>query len=103
MKKILAFSWLIVLIAILPACQESADKEMAADGVSGATRKSKSNMMATSNSDWWPNQLNLAILRQNSELSNPNAEDFNYIEAFNSLDYDALKADIRAVLTDSQD
>lgn len=65
--------------------------------------KSKSNMKATSNSDWWPQQLNLNILRQHSEKSNPMGEDFNYVEAFNSLDYDALKADIRKVLTESQD
>lgn len=60
-------------------------------------------MKATSNSGWWPNQLNLGILRQNSKLSNPMHEEFNYVEEFNSLDYEALKGDIRKVLTDSQD
>ncbi|MFY0607207.1 MAG: catalase/peroxidase HPI [Cyclobacteriaceae bacterium] len=65
--------------------------------------KSPSNMRATSNSDWWPNQLNLGLLRQNSSLSNPMGEDFNYIEEFKTLDYDALKKDIEQVLTDSQD
>jgi catalase-peroxidase len=60
-------------------------------------------MKATSNSDWWPNQLNLSILRQNSNLSNPMGQDFNYIDAFKSLDYPALKNDIREVLTQSQD
>lgn len=55
------------------------------------------------NSDWWPNQLDLSVLRQNSELSDPMGESFSYSEAFNSLDYNALKEDIRAVLTDSQD
>jgi catalase-peroxidase len=73
------------------------------DASSGATMKSISNMKATSNSDWWPNQLNLSMLRQNSSLSNPMGEDFNYIEEFNSLDYEALKNDIREVLTESQD
>ena len=57
----------------------------------------------TSNRDWWPNQLNLGILRQNSELSNPLGENFNYVEAFKQLDYDALKKDLAALMTDSQD
>ena len=55
------------------------------------------------NGDWWPNQLNLEVLKQNSELVNPLGKEFSYEEAFASLDYDALKADIEAVLTDSQD
>lgn len=55
------------------------------------------------NGDWWPNQLNLDVLKQNSELVNPLGETFSYEEAFASLDYDELKADIEAVLTDSQD
>ncbi|WP_394340427.1 catalase/peroxidase HPI [Marinoscillum furvescens] len=71
--------------------------------MSGATKKSRSNHTATANSDWWPNQLNVGILRQHSSLSNPMDEDFNYIEAFNSLNYDSLKSDIRQLLTESQD
>lgn len=55
------------------------------------------------NSSWWPNALNLEVLRQNSEKSNPMDKDFDYIKAFNSLDYFALKKDIAAVLTNSQD
>ncbi len=58
---------------------------------------------ATTNRDWWPNQLDLSVLRQHSEKSNPLGEDFNYRDAFSGVDYDALKADIRAALTDSQD
>ena len=57
----------------------------------------------TRNTDWWPNQLNLSILRQNSALSNPMGEDFDYKKEFESLDYDALKADINRLMTDSQD
>jgi catalase-peroxidase len=57
----------------------------------------------TSNRDWWPNQLNLGILRQHSELSNPMGEDFNYAEEFNSLDLKAVKADIVEAMTNSQD
>ncbi len=58
---------------------------------------------ATTNKDWWPSQLNVGMLRQNSEKSNPMGPDFNYIKAFKSLDYFALKKDIAAVLTKSQD
>ncbi|MBL7727192.1 MAG: catalase/peroxidase HPI, partial [Dinghuibacter sp.] len=57
----------------------------------------------TSNRDWWPNQLNLGILRQHSSLSNPMGETFNYAEAFNSLDYAAVKKDIFDLMTNSQD
>jgi len=56
----------------------------------------------TRNNDWWPNQLKLNILRQNSPLSNPDKE-FNYREAFKSLDLAAVKADLHALMTDSQD
>lgn len=58
---------------------------------------------ALSNSDWWPEQLNLKILHQNSPASDPNEEGFDYAEAFKSLDLDALKADLTALMTDSQD
>lgn len=57
----------------------------------------------TSNQDWWPNQLNLKILHQHSEKSDPMGEAFNYAEAFKSLDLDALKNDIFELMTDSQD
>ncbi|SMD15330.1 catalase/peroxidase HPI [Pedobacter nyackensis] len=57
----------------------------------------------TKNRDWWPNQLKLNILRQHSSLSNPMAEDFNYTEAFKSLDLEAVKKDLHALMTDSQD
>ncbi len=56
-----------------------------------------------SNRDWWPNQLNLRILHQNSALSNPMGPGFNYAEAFKQLDLKALKADLYALMTDSQD
>ncbi len=57
----------------------------------------------TTNRDWWPNQLNLKILHQNSALSDPMGGDFNYAEEFKSLNLDAVKADIVALMTDSQD
>lgn len=56
-----------------------------------------------SNRDWWPNQLNMKILHQQSNLSNPMGDDFDYAEAFKSLDLEAVKADLTALMTDSQD
>ncbi|MFN8344022.1 MAG: catalase/peroxidase HPI [Spirosomataceae bacterium] len=69
---------------------------------SGATTK-KSAGGGTRNRDWWPNQLKLSVLRQNSSKSNPMEEGFDYAEAFNSLDLEALKQDLHALMTDSQD
>ena len=57
----------------------------------------------TSNQDWWPNQLNLNILRQNSPLSNPMGKDFNYADEFRKLDLEAVKKDLNALMTDSKD
>ena len=57
----------------------------------------------TSNRDWWPNQLNLRILHQHSQLSNPMGEEFNYAEEFKKLDLEAVKQDLYALMTDSQD
>ena len=57
----------------------------------------------TVNRDWWPNQLKLNILRQQSSLTNPMGEDFNYAEAFKALDLNAVKADIVDLMTQSQD
>lgn len=56
-----------------------------------------------SNADWWPKQLNLAILHQHQPVSNPMDADFNYAEAFKKLDYAALKKDMAALMTQSQD
>ncbi|MGO9683997.1 MAG: peroxidase family protein, partial [Beijerinckiaceae bacterium] len=56
-----------------------------------------------SNRDWWPNELNLKMLHQNSPLSNPMGETFNYAEEFKKLDLKALKKDLYALMTDSQD
>src|SRR5688572_26378568 len=56
----------------------------------------------TSNRDWWPNQLRLETLHQHSSLGNPMGGDFKYSEEFKTLDYAALKKDLRAVMTDSQ-
>ncbi len=61
------------------------------------------NMGMRSNSDWWPNQLNLRILHQNSSLSDPMGEGFDYADKFKALDLAALKKDLYALMTDSQD
>lgn len=70
--------------------------------VTGATRKSVAGG-GTSNKDWWPNQLNLGILHQHSDLGNPMGEDFDYAEEFKKLDLAAVKKDLYALMTDSQD
>jgi catalase-peroxidase len=57
----------------------------------------------TRNRDWWPDQLKVNILRQHSSLSNPMGDDFNYAEEFKSLDLEAVKKDLHALMTDSQD
>jgi len=69
--------------------------------VTGATGKSSG--PGTTNRDWWPNQLNLKILNQNSNLINPMDEDFNYAEEFLNLDYQSLKDDLYALMTDSKE
>ena len=57
----------------------------------------------TQNKDWWPNQLNVNILRQHSNKSNPLGEDFDYAEEFKTLDLEAIKADLKTLMTDSQE
>lgn len=105
MKKTIISFWLVTTLFAFPSCGEksSTNDKAEADGYSGATQKSHTNKLATQNADWWPNQLNLNLLRQNSELSTPMGEDFDYTAAFNSLDYEALKKDIAVLMTDSQD
>jgi catalase-peroxidase len=70
--------------------------------VTGETNQ-QATRRGTSNRDWWPNQLNLRILRQHSHVSNPMGEEFNYAEEFKKLDLEALKKDLCALMTDSQD
>ena len=70
---------------------------------SGGTPPKKVAGGGTSNKDWWPNQLKVNILRQNSSLSNPMDSNFDYAEAFKSLDYNELKKDLNDLMTDSQD
>jgi catalase-peroxidase len=69
---------------------------------SGATTESVAGG-GVQNRDWWPGQLRTDLLNQHSSRSNPLGEDFNYREAFSKLDYEALKNDLRQLMTDSQD
>src|SRR5215472_7749016 len=59
--------------------------------------------MGPTNRDWWPNQLNLKVLRQNSPLSDPMGKEFNYAKEFKSLDLDAVVKDLTALMTNSQE
>ncbi len=63
----------------------------------------KGSAQLNKNKEWWPNQLNLDLLRQNSSMSNPMGADFDYNKEFKKLDYAALKNDLRNLMTDSQD
>ena len=112
MKKSITYLLLITLFSSCSSNNEISDGEMSSNQskgkcplhfgsnqTSGLTTTNQGN----TNRDWWPNQLDLTILRQNSSLSNPMGEAFNYAEAFKSLDYYALKKDIEIVMTESKD
>ncbi len=103
MKKVIIGCGLLLASFAFTSCGEKSQSTEMPDAYSGETKISKSTESSTSNSDWWPNRLNLNLLRQNSDMSDPMASDFNYADEFNQLEYDALKADIRKVLTESQD
>ncbi len=100
MKKILSLSIMLIAITLLTACNDGNKQTAGVDGYSGATKSTPANK---GTADWWPNQLDLSMLRQHSEKSNPLAADFNYIEEFRNVDYAALKQDIRNLMKDSQD
>ena len=117
--KRLDFKILPLLIILLLLCLQTsnafsknlpADKQQGKDVVNDASKCpviGKALMPAagkgTSNQDWWPNQLNLDILRQNSSLSNPMGTEFNYAEEFKKLDLKAVKKDLYALMTNSQE
>lgn len=82
---------------------ENNTNEAAKCPFTGASTASKVTSAGTRNTDWWPNQLRLNILRQHSSLSNPLDPTFNYAEAFKSLDLKAVKKDIVDLMTSSQD
>lgn len=82
---------------------ENNSEETSKCPVTGATGKHIVGASGTKNRDWWPNQLNLNILRQHSAKSNPLGEDFNYAEEFKKLDLKAVKSDLHKLMTDTQD
>jgi len=82
---------------------ENRDSDISKCPFHNGSMKSNVGGNGTRNRDWWPKQLKLNILRQHSSLSNPMGDDFNYVESFKSLDYDGLKKDLHALMTDSQD
>jgi catalase-peroxidase len=71
--------------------------------VTGAIGKHSHGSSGTKNRDWWPNQLKLNVLRQHSSKSNPMGEEFDYAEAFKNIDLQAIKKDLHALMTDSQE
>jgi catalase-peroxidase len=76
---------------------------MSGEGKCPVTGKTNQRPARRSNRDWWPERLQLDMLRQHSSKSNPMGQEFNYAEAFKSLDLDAVKKDLHALMTDSQD
>ena len=104
MKKTVVI--LSLFISVLAFSQEKEQEKTAECPMGHGSKKPKSELSATkgtSNKDWWPNQLNLEVLRQNSEKSNPLGQNFDYAKEFKSLDYEGLKKDLTALMTQSQD
>jgi catalase-peroxidase len=100
MKKL----FLLALVAFaIVGCNKSEDSTSEKGGCPFGFDGMKKQSLANDNHDWWPNQLDLTVLRQHSDLSNPMGKDFDYESAFNSLDYFALKKDIETALTESKD
>jgi catalase-peroxidase len=100
MKKI-AFS-LLLFPSLIALAQQKSEYEVSATKTETTQRREEA-MKSKSNKEWWPNQLNLEVLKQQSEKTNPMGPDFDYIKEFKTIDYQALKKDIEKVLTDSKD
>ena len=89
------YKYLLLLTLFIMSCEQNyVDKSSDQRSFSGKFK---------TNRDWWPNQLDLSVLRKHSSLTNPMGGDFNYRESFNTLDYSALKSDLHDLMTDSQD
>ena len=107
MNKILTLS--IASLLALGSCNYSKESGVKEEESGGCPfgfdkgHKKEQVSMVKDNDDWWPNSLNVEILAQNSQLSNPMDPEFSYAEEFQELDYDQLKKDIEAMLTESQD
>ena len=81
------------------------DMKTGADPLDGSPmeeRAARRSLLGRTNRDWWPNQLSLEILHQHGRHGNPMGDGFDYVQAFRSLDYQAVKADLKALMTDSQ-
>lgn len=102
-KLVLSFSVLTTITLSAQHDMENSGKCPFHEGTGSEKTVEHPSQSGTTNRDWWPNQLDLTVLRQHSELSNPMGDDFDYEAAFNSLDYEGLKKDIASILTDSQD
>jgi catalase-peroxidase len=85
---------LVFSILLITACKQDIMEE---------STSISSKVKFKTNREWWPNQLDLSILRKHSSLSNPMGENFKYKDSFNNLDYTALKKDLRNLMTESQD
>ncbi|MBC7158806.1 MAG: catalase/peroxidase HPI [Porphyrobacter sp.] len=72
------------------------------DGSPAEERAARRSLLGRTNRDWWPNQLSLEILHQHGRHGNPMGDGFDYVQAFRSLDYQAVKDDVKALMTDSQ-
>ena len=88
------YTFLIVFFIFLSGCEQNSQEAKSDSSFRGKFK---------TNRDWWPNQLDINVLRQHSSLSNPMGDDFDYEEAFNSLDYYALKSDLKDLMTSSED
>ena len=88
------YTFLIVFFIFLSGCEQNSQEAQSDSSFRGKFK---------TNRDWWPNQLDINVLRQHSSLSNPMGDDFDYEEAFNSLDYYALKSDLKDLMTSSED
>ena len=98
MKRLILSLCLIVAIC---GCSQKGDQAKTEE--KGECPFHKNTQASMTNKDWWPTQIDLTILRQQSAMSNPMGADFNYTDAFNSLDYAGLKKDLAALMTQSQD
>ena len=106
MNKFLTLGFASLLA--LSSCEEKPETSMEKEGGGcplgfGSGHAKEQVSIIKNNDDWWPNKLNLDILAQNSQLSNPMGKEFDYNNQFAELDYEQLKKDIKAVLTESQD
>jgi catalase-peroxidase len=103
MKKLMQGSWVFAITVLLANGATAQRYTEGADAAQTETSKRREELMkGPTNKDWWPNQLNLDLLRQNGEKSNPLGKEFDYITAFKSVNYVELKKDIEKALTASE-